>query len=78
MTPGYIQFGSAGWFWEQAVNTYQIQVVPDREKDKDHLQVTYDEAVRLEEVRDLLILKLAAIAQNHIRLAGNRLKNSRV
>jgi len=25
--PWYIQFGSAGWFWDQSVNTYQIQVL---------------------------------------------------
>jgi hypothetical protein len=69
--PGYIQFGSAGWFWEQSVNTYQIQVAPKREKEKDSFWVTYDEALRLENVRDLLIREMAAIARNHIRLAGN-------
>jgi hypothetical protein len=68
---GYIQFGSAGWFWEQSVNTYQIQVAPKREKEKDSFWVTYDEALRLENVRDLLIREMAAIARNHIRLAGN-------
>jgi len=69
--PGYIQFGSAGWFWEQSVNTYQIQVALEQEKDKDCLWVTYDEALLLEKVRDLLIRELATIARNHIRLAGN-------
>jgi hypothetical protein len=69
--PWYIQFGSAGWFWEQSVNTYQIQVILEREKGKDSLQVTYDEALRLENVRDMLIRKLATIARNHIRLAVN-------
>jgi hypothetical protein len=67
--PGYIQFGSAGWFWEQSVNTYQIQVAPEREKDRDSFWVTYDEALQLEKMRDMLICELAAIANNHIRLA---------
>ncbi len=69
--PGYIQFGSAGWFWEQSVNSYQIQVAPEREKHKDCFWVTYKEALLLEKVRDLLIPKLAAIAGNHIRCAGD-------
>jgi hypothetical protein len=68
---GYIQFGSAVWFWEQSVNSYQIQVALEREKHKDCFWVTYEEALLLEKVRDLLIRELAAIAHNHIRLAGN-------
>jgi hypothetical protein len=69
--PRYIQFGSAGWFWDQSVNSYQIQVAPEREKYKDCFWVTYKEALLLEKVRDLLIRELEAIAHNHIRLAGN-------
>lgn len=67
--PGYIQFGSASWFWEQSVNTYQIQVALEREKDRDSFWVTFDEALHLENVRDLLIRDIATIACNHIRLA---------
>ena len=69
--PGYIQFGSAGWFWEQSVNTCQIQVAMEQEKEKDSFWVTYDEALQLENVRDLLIHDIATIARNHIRWAGN-------
>jgi len=67
---GYIQFGSAGWFWEQSVNSYQIQVAPEREKHKDCFWVTYKEALLLEKVRDFLIRELEVIAGNHIRLGG--------
>lgn len=67
--PGYIQFGSAGWFWEQSVNTYQIQVALEQEKEKDSFWVTYNEALRLEKMRDMLIRDLATIAGIHIRLA---------
>jgi hypothetical protein len=67
--PGYLQFGSAGWFWEQSVNTYQIQVALEQEKEKDSFWVTYNEALLLEKIRDMLICELAAIARNHIRLA---------
>jgi hypothetical protein len=67
--PGYIQFGSAGWFWGQSVNTYQIQVAPEQEKEKDSFWVTYDKALLLEEMRDMLICKLVTIAGTHIRLS---------
>jgi len=66
--PRYIQFGSAAWFWERFVNTYEIQVVPEREKCRDSFQVTYGEALRLEKVRNMLIRKLATIARKNIRL----------
>jgi len=68
--PGYIQFGSAGWFWEQFVNTCQIQVALEREKLKDSFWVTYEEAILLEKFRDILIHELGTIAGNHILLAG--------
>jgi hypothetical protein len=68
---GYIQFGSAGWFWEQSVNTHQIQVAPEREKCRDSLRVTYDQAFRLEKVRDMVISELTTIARKNIRLTGN-------
>lgn len=32
--PGYIQFVSAGWFWEQSVKTYQIHVALERENSR--------------------------------------------
>ena len=69
--PRYIQFGSAGWFWEQSVNTFQIKVVPEREKCKDSLNVRYGEDLWLEKVRDMVIKRLATIARKNIRLSGN-------
>ena len=62
--PDYVQFGSAGWFWQRQVNTYALQVEPDRYKTKDNAMVDYQEALHIEEVRDRffdeirLILKL--------------------
>ena len=54
---------------------YQIQVALEQEKDKDCLWVTYDEALLLEKMRDMMIRELAAIAGNHIRLAITLKKN---
>ena len=41
--PGYIQFGCAGWFWKtkKRVNSYALQVEPERYKDKDRCFVAY-------------------------------------
>jgi hypothetical protein len=33
--PGYVQFGSADWFWEQWVNSYTLQVDPAAHRFKD-------------------------------------------
>ena len=68
--PGYIQFASAGWFWEQSVNTCQIQVALERKKLKECFWVTYKEVILLEKFRDILIHEQKTIAGNHILLAG--------
>jgi len=50
--PQYVQFGSAGWFWDQQVNSYIVQVEPDRFKTQDRCIVEYQEATHLEQTRD--------------------------
>ena len=62
--PKYIQFGSAQWFWRQHVNSYALQVEPERYKEKDSALVDFQEALHIEKVRNkffselkLLILK---------------------
>jgi hypothetical protein len=50
--PAYIQFGCAEWFWEQQVNSYALQVEPERYKTKDSLFIGYQEALHLQKVRD--------------------------
>lgn len=69
--PANIQFGSADWFWEHSVNTYQIQIAPEREKYRDSFAVTYGEALVLEKVRDMVLRELGKIAKKHIRFAAN-------
>ncbi len=48
----YIQFCSADWFWERQVNTYALQVEPDRFKHQDTAVLDYAEARRVEAVRN--------------------------
>ncbi len=49
--PQSIQFGSADWFWDRQVNTYVLQVEPDRFKHLDRAVLGFDEALSIENVR---------------------------
>lgn len=49
--PKNIQFCSAEWFWRQQVNSYALQVEPERYKTEDKVIITYEEAVKIEKVR---------------------------
>ena len=68
--PGYIQFGSALWFWERQVNSYVLQVEPDRFKTQDKLRLTYRESLRVEKARNDLFARLGEIAAFREKKAG--------
>lgn len=59
--PDYIQFCSASWFWEQLANTYVLQVMPERIKDRDFSRLDYSEARKVEKVRDTFFLRINEI-----------------
>jgi hypothetical protein len=63
--PDYIQFGSADWFWERLVNTYCIQLEPERLKNADSGVITLDEALHLETLREHFFQRLAGIVRKH-------------
>ena len=50
--PEYIQLGCAEWFWKRQVNSYAIQVEPEKHMTKDRAIVDYKEALHIEKVRD--------------------------
>lgn len=50
--PEYIQFGCAEWFWERQVNSYVLQVEPQRFAERDKITVGYDEALHIEKTRN--------------------------
>ena len=56
--PDYIQFCSATWFWERQVNSYALQVEPDRYKDKDKVKLDYHEALHIQTVRAMFFTGL--------------------
>lgn len=50
--PEYIQFCSAEWFWNQQVNSYALQVEPDRFKHEDTATIDGEEALYIEKIRN--------------------------
>ena len=50
--PGYVQFGSADWFWEQWVDSYTLQVEPAAHRFKDQAALATGEALHTQRVRD--------------------------
>jgi hypothetical protein len=50
--PQNVQFCCAQWFWDRQVNSYALQVQPDRFKHKDTAMLAFREALRIEKIRN--------------------------
>lgn len=61
VAPGYIQFGSADWFWQRCVNSYVLQVSPLKNAFQDHFEVSLEEARRIERTRDRFFDRLREV-----------------
>jgi hypothetical protein len=61
--PAYVQFGSPGWFWGQQLNSYALQVEPERFKDRDVAIIEYGEALHVQEVRGRFFERLREVAK---------------
>jgi len=61
--PENIQFGCASWFWKRQVNSYVLQVEPDRFKSEDKAIVDYREALRLEKTRNKFFVRLKVVLE---------------
>jgi hypothetical protein len=61
--PENIQFCCAEWFWKRQVNSYALQVEPDRFKQKDTAIIDYKEALHIEYIRNKLFIKLRELVQ---------------
>jgi hypothetical protein len=59
--PGLVQFGCATWFWERQVNSYVLQVEPERFAHLDKTPLGYGEALRVQAARDDFFVRLAAV-----------------
>jgi hypothetical protein len=58
-----IQFCCADWFWEQQVNSYALQVQPDRFKHRDKAILPYLEASRIAKIRNQFFAQLQELVQ---------------
>jgi len=56
--PKNIQLCCAEWFWERQVNSYALQVEPDRSKHKDTAILDYREALNIEKIRNEFFVQL--------------------
>ena len=49
--PDYIQFGCAEWFWKRQINSYVLQIQPERFKGRDKMIINYQEARHIADVK---------------------------
>ncbi|MFC1561773.1 hypothetical protein ACFL6I_15030 [candidate division KSB1 bacterium] len=62
--PEYVQFGCAEWFWNRQVNTYVLQVEPEKFKTRDRALINVHEALCVESARNVLFDRLRRIILN--------------
>ena len=62
--PEYVQFCCAEWFWKKQVNSYAMQVEPDRFKRKDTAVVDFKEALHIEKIRNEFFVRLYELTEN--------------
>jgi hypothetical protein len=59
-----VQFCCAEWFWKRQVNSYALQVEPDRFKRKDTATLDYKEALHIEKIRNEFFIRIAELLEN--------------
>ena len=67
--PANIQFGCAEWFWERNVNSFVLQVEPDRFKLEDKAILDYSEALQIEKIRDEFFIEMKKVIQKSIAVS---------
>lgn len=61
--PENIQFCCAAWFWKRQVNSYALQIEPDRFKRKDKAILGYKEVLKIENIRNKFFVQLRRLLQ---------------
>ena len=62
--PENIQFFCAEWFWKRQVNSYVLQVEPDRFKHNDTAELDFKEALYIEKIRNKFFIQLYELLKN--------------
>ncbi len=66
LDPEYIQIGCADWFWKKHVNSYALQIEPDKQMYQDRAWVSYSEALHLENIRIIFFDELRKLLKAHL------------
>lgn len=64
--PENIQFCCAEWFWKRQVNSYALQLEPDRFKRKDTAIIDFKEALHIENIRNDFFIRLYELLGNEM------------
>ncbi len=59
-----IQFGCAEWFWKRQINSYVLQVEPEKYKHQDRAILDYKEALHVEKVRNSFFNRLYELVKS--------------
>jgi hypothetical protein len=59
-----VQFCCAEWFWKRQINSYALQVEPDRFKHKDTAIIDFKEALHIEKIRNEFFIRLYELLEN--------------
>ena len=62
--PENVQYCCAEWFWKRQVNSYMLQVEPDRFKRRDTAIVDFKEALHIEKIRNEIFIRLYELLEN--------------
>lgn len=62
--PENVQFCCAEWFWKKQINSYALQVEPDRFKHKDMATINFKEAFHIEKIRNTFFIQLYELIEN--------------
>ena len=65
LDPKNIQYCCAEWFWERQVNSYALQVGPERYKYQDKALLDYKESLIVEKIRNAFFIQLKELLINH-------------
>jgi hypothetical protein len=68
MDPENIQFCCAEWFWKRQVNSYVLQVEPDRFRHQDTAILDYEKALAIEKLRNDFFAHLNGVFREKQRI----------
>jgi hypothetical protein len=76
--PDNVQFCSAEWFWKRQVNSYALQVEPERFKHQDTAILDYREALNIEKIRNEFFAGLDELLRSLLNASGGKYGKDRI